>query len=45
MDRKTLKLIYHAIFEPHLHYSSPARAQNSNSMYYLVLEIEHVIIN
>ena len=32
IDRKTLKTIYHAIFEPHLYYSSLAWAQNSNSI-------------
>ena len=32
IDRKTLKLIYHAIFEPHLYYASLVWAQNSNSI-------------
>ena len=32
IDRKTLKSIYHAIFEPHLYYSSLVWAQNSNSI-------------
>ena len=32
MDRKTLKSIHHAIFQPHLYYSSFVRAQNSNSI-------------
>ena len=32
IDRKTLKLIYHAIFEPHLYYSSLVWTQNSNSI-------------
>ena len=32
IDRKTLKPIYHAIFEPHLYYSSLVWAQNSNSI-------------
>ena len=31
VDQKTLKAIYHAIFESHLHYSSLVRAQNFNS--------------
>ena len=31
-DRKTLKSIYHAIFEPHLNYFSLAWAQSSNSI-------------
>ena len=30
VDRKTLKSMYHAIFEPHLFYSSLVWAQNSN---------------
>ena len=30
IDRKTLKTVYHAIFEPHSYYSSPVWAQNSN---------------
>ena len=30
IDRKTLKAIYYAIFEPHLYYSSLVWAQNSN---------------
>ena len=32
INRKTLKSIYHAIFEPHLYYSSLVWAQNSNSI-------------
>ena len=32
IDRKTLKSIYHAIFEPHLYYSSLVWAKNSNSV-------------
>ena len=32
IDRKTLKSIYHAIFEPHLNYCSLACVQNSNSI-------------
>ena len=32
IDRKTLKSIYHAIFEPHLYYSLLVWAQNSNSI-------------
>ena len=32
IDRKTLKSIYHAIFQPHLYYSSLVWAQNSNSI-------------
>ena len=32
IDRQTLKLIYHAIFEPDLYYSSLVWAQNSNSI-------------
>ena len=32
IDRKTLKSIRHAIFEPHLYYSSLFWAQNSNSI-------------
>ena len=32
IDRKTLKSTYHAIFEPHLYYSSLVWAQNSNSI-------------
>ena len=32
IDRKTLKLMSHAIFEPDLHYSSLIWAQNSNSI-------------
>ena len=31
VDKKTLKLIYHAIFESHLYYSSLVWAQNSSS--------------
>ena len=31
VDQKTLKAIYHAIFESHLHYSSLVWAQNFNS--------------
>ena len=31
VDQKTLKAIYHAIFESHLHYSYLVRAQNFNS--------------
>ena len=30
IDKKTMKLIYHAIFEPHLYYSLLVWAQNSN---------------
>ena len=33
IDRKTLKSIYHAIFEPHLYYSSLVWVQNSNSSF------------
>ena len=32
IDRKTLKSIYHTIFEPHLHYSSLVWPQNLNSV-------------
>ena len=32
VDRKTLKMIYHSIFESHLYYSSLVWAQNSNSV-------------
>ena len=32
IDKKTMKLIYHAIFEPHLYYSLLVWAQNSNSI-------------
>ena len=32
IDTQTLKSIYHAIFEPHLYYSSLVWAQNSNSI-------------
>ena len=32
IDRETLKSIYHAIFEPHLYYSSLVWAQNSSSI-------------
>ena len=32
IDRKTLKAIYHAIFEPYLYYSSLVWTQNSNSI-------------
>ena len=32
IDIKTLKLIYHAIFEPHLYYSLLVWAHNSNSI-------------
>ena len=32
IDRKTLKSIYHGIFEPHLYFSSLAWTQNSNSI-------------
>ena len=32
VNRKTLKIMYHAIFEPNLHCSSLAWAQNSNSV-------------
>ena len=32
IDRETLKSIHHAIFEPHLYYSSFVWAQNSNSV-------------
>ena len=32
IDRKTLKSVYHAIFEPHLCYSSLVWAQNLNSI-------------
>ena len=32
VDRKTLKLIYHAIFESHLYYASLVWAQNSSSI-------------
>ena len=31
VDKKTLKAIYHAIFESHLYYSSLVWAQNFNS--------------
>ena len=32
IDRKTLKSVYHAIFEPHFYYFSLVWAQNSNSI-------------
>ena len=32
IDRKTLKSVYHAIFEPHFYYFSFVCAQNSNSI-------------
>ena len=32
IGRKTLKSIYHALFEPHLYYYSLVWAQNSNSI-------------
>ena len=37
VDRKTLKSIYHAIFESHLHYSSSIWAQYLNSVKRLYL--------
>ena len=46
IDRQTLKLIYHAIFEPHLYYSSLVWAQNSNSikrLFFLQRKSLHII--